>query len=166
MIRILRNWLLLALGVPFVMIGTRLLLDAGQTVLTHRAAASWSIGEALILSVKRFSDADQPLGNQTVIRYRYDAGGQTYEGLYSCIGEECPRPDLYETLQRPHEENRAVAVLVDPRKPERSLLYRHLHTPFLLMKAGLGLFCFFTGGAAVIFGAYLLFGPGRQAQRS
>lgn len=162
MLKSLRKWLLLALGIPFVMIGTRLILDAGQTALTHQAATSWRAGEARILSVERFSGADQAIGSQTVVRYQYTAHGQDYEGSYSCVGEECPRADLYEVLQRLHDANHPVPVLMDPDRPERSLLYRHLHMPLFLMRAGVGLFCFLTGGAAVVFGVYLLCGPGRK----
>ena len=81
---------------------------------------------------------------------------------YSCVGEECPRADLYEVLQRLHDGNHPVDVLVDPDRPERSLLYRHLHMPLFLMRSGVGLFCFLTGGASVVFGVYLLCGPGRK----
>lgn len=162
MLRSLRKWLLLALGIPFVMIGMRLILDAGQTALTHQAATSWQAGEARILSVERFSGADQAIGSQTVVRYQYTANGRDYEGSYSCVGEECPRADLYEVLQRLHDGNHPVDVLVDPDRPERSLLYRHLHMPLFLMRSGVGLFCFLTGGASVVFGVYLLCGPGRK----
>lgn len=162
MFRGLHKWLLLIFGIPFVMLGTRLLLDATETVLTHQSAASWRAGEAQLLSVERFSGADQTLGNQTVIRYLYANANQEHEGVYSCVGEECPQADLYEVLRQTHAENRPVTVLIDPKKPERSLLYRHFHMPLFLMKAGVGLFCFFTGSAAVIFGVYLLFGPGRK----
>jgi hypothetical protein len=162
--RSLHKWMLLIFGIPFVMIGTRLLLDAAETALIHQAAASWSVGEAQLVSVEQFSGADQTLGEQTVARYQYAAAGQKHEGAYSCVGKECPQADLYAVLQRTQAENRTMAVLIDPKKPERSLLYRHFHMPLFLMKVGLGLFCFLTGCAAVIFGTYLLFGR-KEASR-
>lgn len=161
----LRKLLLVVLGIPFVILGTRFLLDAGQTALIHWSAAGWTAGNATLVAVDHYSGSDQALGNQTVIRYRYESGGQSLEGQYSCIGDECPQPDLYLVLGAAQAEGRNVAVLVDPARPERSLLYRHLHLPLFLLKAGAGLFCFFTGSVAVIFGVYLLGGqPSRRKE--
>lgn len=159
MLSSLRKLILVVLGIPFVILGTRFLLDTGQTILTHRSASSWTATNAALLAVDHFSSADQALGNQTVIRYRYESGGQTYEGQYSCIGDECPQADLHLVLQSAQAESRNVAVLVDPDRPQRSLLYRHLYMPLFLLKAGAGLFCFLTGSVAVVFGVYLLRGP-------
>lgn len=160
MLSTLRKLLLLLLGIPFVILGTRFLLDAGQGYLTYRAAESWSPQSGRILAVEHLTDADQALGNQTVASYAYDFGGRTYEGRYSCIGDECPQPDLPATLRAAQSGNRAVAVLVDPDRPERSVLYRQLHLPLFLLKTGAGLFCFATGSVAVTFGVYLLSGQG------
>lgn len=162
MFSILRKLLLLVLGIPFVMLGTRFLLDAGESALTHHFAASWKPHAATIASVEHFSSNDQALGNQTVARYHYEHGGRTYTGEYSCIGEECPQPDLHRSLQTAQDESRPVTILVNPESPEQSLLFRHLHLPLFLLKAGAGLFCFFTGAVAVIFGVYLLHGPGAK----
>ena len=156
----LRKLILLLLGIPFVILGTRFLLDAGQSYLTYRAAEAWTPQSARITAVEHISGPDQALGNQTVARYAYEFGGTAYEGSYSCIGDECPQPDLHVTLRAAQAENRAVAVLVDPDRPGRSLLFRHLHPPLLLLKTGAGLFCFATGSVAVIFGVYLLSGQG------
>jgi len=155
----LRKLLLLVLGVPFVILGTRFLLDAGQSLMTHLAAESWQPHNAEVLSVEEFSSADQAMGNQTVVRYRYDFGGQFHDGQFSCIGGECPA-DLQQTLQDAQKENRPVAALVNPDKPSQSLLYRSLYMPLFLLKAGVGLFCFLTGCLAVVFGVYILAGPG------
>lgn len=154
----LRKLLLVALGIPFVILGTRFLLDVGQTALIHWSAADWTAANATLVAVDHHSGADQALGNQTAVRYRYESGGQSLEGQYSCIGEECPQPDLHLALRAAQAGGRNVAVLVDPANPERSLLYRHLHLPLFLLKAGAGLFCFLTGSVAVIFGVYLLGG--------
>lgn len=158
----LRKLILLVLGIPFVILGTRFLLDAGESFLTFRAAESWSPQNARILAVDHFTSADQALGSQTVVRYAYEFEGQRHEGQFSCIGDECPLPDLHTALRAAQDENRDVAVLVDPGKPSRSVLYRHLHMPLFLLKAGVGLFCFLTGSFAVIFGVYLLSGPGAR----
>lgn len=155
----LRKLLLVVLGIPFVILGTRFLLDAGQSALLYRAAADWTAREAALVSVDHFSSADQALGNQTVVRYSYEFGGQSHEGQYSCIGDECPQPDLHLTLRATQAEGRPVAALVNPQKPAQSVLYRHLHMPLFLLKAGVGLFCFLTGSVAVVFGVYLLRGP-------
>ena len=155
----LRKLILLVLGIPFVILGTRFLLDAGQSLLTHLAAESWRPQNAEVLSVEQFSGADQAMGNQTVVRYRYDFSGQSHEGQFSCIGDECPA-DLHQNLKAAQAENRPVATLVNPDNPPQSLLYRQLYMPLFLLKAGAGLFCFLTGCVAVIFGVYLLNGPG------
>jgi len=156
----LRKMLLLLLGIPFVILGTRFMLDAGESLFIHTASADWRPGNATIVSVDQFTSADQALGSQTVVRYAYDFAGQGHEGQFTCIGDECPQPDLLSTLRAAQNENRAVAVLVDPADPGKSLLYRHLYMPLFLLRAGVGLFCFLTGSAAVIFGVYLLRGPG------
>jgi hypothetical protein len=155
----LRKLILVGLGIPFVILGTRFLLDTGQTVLTHWSASSWTTGNAALLAVDHFSSSDQALGNQTVVRYQYESGGQSFDGQYSCIGDECPQADLHMVLRTVQAENRTVAVLIDPDRPQRSLLYRHLYMPLFLLKAGAGLFCFLTGSVAVVFGVYLLRGP-------
>lgn len=156
----LRKLILLALGIPFVILGTRFLLDAGQSYLTHQAAASWTPLTVEIVSVDQFSSADQALGNQTLVHYRYQFQGQPFEGQFSCIGDECPQTNLHLSLQAAKDENRPVAAFVNPDKPAQSLLYRHLYMPLFLLKAGVGLFCFLTGSVAVIFGVYLLSGAG------
>lgn len=156
----LRKLILLALGIPFVILGTRFLLDAGQSYLTHQAAASWTPLTVEIVSVDQFSSADQALGNQTLVHYRYQFQGQPFEGQFSCIGDECPQTNLHQSLLAAKDENRPVAAFVNPDKPAQSLLYRHLSMPLFLLKAGVGLFCFLTGSVAVIFGVYLLSGAG------
>ncbi len=156
----LRKMILLVLGIPFVILGTRFLLDAGQTALIHQAAESWTPITVELVSVDHFSSADQALGNQTLVNYRYDFGGLSYDGQFSCIGDECPQTSLHLTLKAAQEENRPVAALVNPDKPAQSLLYRNLYMPLFLLKAGVGLFCFLTGCVAVIFGVYLLSGAG------
>ncbi len=156
----LRKLILLILGIPFVILGTRFLLDAGESALTYRSAQSWTARDAALMAVDHFSSADQALGNQTVVRYQYEFDGQNHEGQFSCIGDECPQPDLHLILRAALAENRTVAALVNPKKPGQSVLYRHLHMPLLLLKAGAGLFCFLTGSMAVIFGVYLLRGTG------
>lgn len=155
----LRKLILVVLGIPFVILGTRFLLDAGQSVLLYQAAADWTAREAALVSVDHFSSADQALGNQTVVRYSYEYGGQNHEGQFSCIGDECPQADLHLALRATQAEGRAVAALVNPQKPAQSVLYRHLYMPLFLLKAGVGLFCFLTGSVAVVFGVYLLRGP-------
>lgn len=155
----LRKLILLVLGIPFVILGTRFLLDAGQSLWTHLAAESWRPHNAEVVSVEQFVSADQAMGNQTVVRYRYEFEGQSHDGQFSCIGDECPT-DLRPTLLAAQEKNRPVAALVNPDKPTQSLLYRRLYMPLFLLKAGAGLFCFLTGCVAVIFGVYLLTGPG------
>ena len=160
----LRKLVLLVLGIPFVILGTRFLLDAGQSFLTWRAAASWIPQTARVLGVEHFTGTDQALGNQTVVRYAYESGGQAFEGQFSCIGDECPLPDLHTAMRAAQTENRDVAVLVDPGEPSRSVLFRHLHMPLFLLKAGVGLFCFLTGSVSVIFGVYLLSGQGARRE--
>jgi hypothetical protein len=156
----LRKLILLVLGIPFVILGTRFLLDAGQSYMIHRAAASWTPMTVELVSVEHFSSVDQALGNQTLVHYLYEFEGQPFEGQFSCIGDECPQTDLHLSLQAAKDENRPVAAFVNPGKPEQSLLYRHLYMPLFLLKAGVGLFCFLTGSVAVIFGVYLLSGAG------
>lgn len=160
-----RKVLLLVLGIPFVIIGTRFLLDAGEAWMIDRAAASWTPTPMDVLSVDTFTSADQALGNQTVIRYTYDAGGSRHEGQYSCIGDECPGV-LMQSVHTAHKTGTPVTGLVDPDKPERSLLYRYLHAPLMLLRIGVGIFCFLTGAAAVIFGVYLLSGHTLQGQKA
>ncbi len=155
-----RKLILLILGIPFVILGTRFLLDAGASALTYWSAESWAPKNAALVAVDHFSSVDQALGNQTVVRYQYEINGQKHEGQFSCIGDECPQPDLHLALQAAQAQNRTVAALVNPGKPEESVLYRHLYMPLFLLKAGAGLFCFLTGSVAVIFGVYLLRGPG------
>ena len=158
----LRKLILLVLGIPFVILGTRFLLDAGQSYLTWRAAESWLPQSAKVLDVEHYTGSDQALGNQTVVRYAYEFEGQRHEGQFSCIGEECPLPDLHTAMRAAQDARRDVAVLVDPGRPDRSLLYRNLHMPLFLLKVGVGLFCFLTGSFAVIFGVYLLSGQGAR----
>lgn len=158
----LRKLILLVLGIPFVILGTRFLLDAGQSYLNWRAAESWLPQNARVLDVEHYTGSDQALGNQTVVSYAYEFGGQGFEGQFSCIGDECPLPDLHTAMRAAKAENRDVAVLVDPQNPDRSALYRHLHMPLFLLKVGVGLFCFLTGSFAVIFGVYLLSGQGAR----
>lgn len=152
-----RKILLLVLGIPFVILGTRFLLDAGKSAYVYWSAASWYPRDAGVLGVDLFSSDDQALGNQTVARYRYEFRGSTYDGLFSCIGDECPE-NLHADLKAAQQENRTVTTLVNPGRPDQSVLFRHLHVPLLLLKVGAGLFCFFTGSVAVIFGVYLLRG--------
>ena len=154
----LRKLILLVLGIPFVILGTRFLLDAGQSALIHFAAESWKPITVEVLSVEHFSSADQALGNQTAVRYQYEFEGQALEGQFSCIGDECPQTDLHQSLRAAQDEKRPVAALVNPDNPAQSLLYRHLYMPLFLLKAGVGLFCFLTGSVSVIFGVYLLSG--------
>ena len=156
----LRKLILLILGIPFVIVGTRFLLDAGESALTYQSAKSWTARNAVLVAVDHFSSVDQALGNQTVVRYQYEFDGQNHEGQFSCIGDECPQPDLHLSLRAAQAENRTVAALVNPEKPGQSVLYRHLYMPLFLLKAGAGLFCFLTGTVAVIFGVYLLRGTG------
>ena len=160
----LRKLILVIMGIPFVILGTRLLLDAGESLLTWKAADSWEARSGRITAVEHYSGADQALGNQTVIRYSYEYDGQGHDGVFSCIGDECPAPDLHLTLETVRAEGRDVAVLVDPEKPEKSVLYRHLHMPLFLLKAGAGLFCFLTGSVSVTFGVYLLSGAGARKE--
>ncbi len=63
---------------------------------------------------------------------------------------------MFDTLRAALDANRTVPVLVDPNRPERAVLYRHLHLPYFLLNLGVGLFCLFTGGSAVAFGIYML----------
>ena len=156
----LRKMILLVLGIPFVILGTRFLLDAGQSALVHQAAASWTPITVELVSVDHFSSEDQALGNQTLVDYRYEFDGRAFEGQFSCIGDECPQTNLHLSLRAAQEEKRPVAALVDPDDPAQSLLYRHLYMPLFLLKAGVGLFCFLTGSVSVIFGVYLLSGAG------
>jgi len=156
----LRKMILLVLGIPFVILGTRFLLDAGQSALVHQAAASWTPITVELVSVDHFSSEDQALGNQTLVDYRYEFEGRAFEGQFSCIGDECPQTDLHLSLRAAQEEKRPVAALVDPDDHAHSLLYRNLYMPLFLLKAGVGLFCFLTGSVAVIFGVYLLSGAG------
>lgn len=161
----LRKLILLVLGIPFVILGTRFLLDAGSSYLTHRAADGWTPANAMLTAVEHYSGQDQALGNQTVAHYEYEFDGQTHSGQYSCIGDECPKPELHVELSRTQGENRPVTVLVNPQNHSQSLLFRHLHMPMFLLKIGVGLFCFLTGCAAVIFGVYLLTGQGANKGR-
>jgi hypothetical protein len=158
----LRKCILLVLGIPFVILGTRFLLDSGQSALVHFSSKFWLPITAELTFVENFSSEDQMLGNQTVVRYQYEFAGQSHEGQFSCIGDECPQTGL--TLRAAQAENRPVAVLVNPDAPAQSLLYRHLYLPLFLLKAGVGLFCFLTGSAAVIFGVYILSGPGAKRE--
>ena len=153
-----RKLLLLVLGIPFVMIGTRFLLDAAESAYTYQASADWKTGKATLDSVERFSSGDQAFGNQTLVRYQYEMDGQIFSGQFSCVGDECPQENLYETLRMSKEQNNSVAVLINPKTPQDSLLFRNLALPMLFLKVGVGLFCFLTGSAAVIFGVYLLRG--------
>jgi hypothetical protein len=91
----LRKLILLVLGIPFVILGTRFLLDAGQSYMIHHAAASWTPMTVELVSVEHFSSVDQALGNQTLVHYRYEFKGQPFEGQFSCIGDECPQTDLH-----------------------------------------------------------------------
>lgn len=155
----LRKLLLLFLGIPFVILGTRFLLDAGSTLLTYNSAERWNPVQADLVSVDHYSSADQALGNQTVVRYQYVVGGNSFEGQFSCVGGECPREDLHLILQSALNEKKSLPALINPEQPGQSLLYRHLYMPLILLKSGVGLFCFLTGSVAVIFGVYLLRGP-------
>ena len=161
----LRKLLLLFLGIPFVILGTRFLLDAGSALLTFNSAEQWNQVSTTLVSVDNYSNADQALGNQTVVRYQYVFEGKSFEGQYSCIGDECPRPDLPLVLQSAVNEKKSITALVNPKRPDESLLYRHLYMPLLLLKSGVGLFCFLTGSIAVIFGVYLLRGPGASREK-
>ncbi len=160
----LRKLILVVLGIPFVILGTRFLLDAGESLLTWSAADSWTPRSGQITAVEHYSGADQALGNQTVVRYSYEYDGLRHDGTFSCIGDECPAQDLHLTLEAAREQKRDVAVLVNPDKPERSVLYRHLYMPLFLLKAGAGLFCFLTGSVSVVFGVYLLSGAGARKE--
>jgi hypothetical protein len=161
----LRKMILLVLGIPFVILGTRFLLDAGQSALVHQASGSWTPITVELVSVEHFSSVDQALGNQTLVDYRYEFEGHTFEGQFSCIGDECPQTDLHLSLRAAQEEKRAVAALINPDDPAQSLLYRNLYMPLFLLKAGVGLFCFLTGSVSVIFGVYLLSGAGAARGR-
>lgn len=156
----LRKLVLLVLGVPFVIVGTRFLLDVGETLITYQAAQSWMPHQATLTSVEHFFSQDQVLGNQTIASYQYIVGDEEFGGQFSCIGAECPDAHFFQSLAGAHNEDRQVTILVNPQKPEQSMLYRHLHLPLIFLKTGVGLFCFLTGTAAVIFGVYLLYGPG------
>lgn len=160
----LRKLLLLVLGIPFVMIGTRFLLDAGEALYIDRAAEAWTPQPMTILSRETVTGPDQALGNQTVIRYAYDAGGSRHEEQYSCIGDECP-PALLAALDD-GGANKTVTGLVNPERSSQSLLSRHIHMPLLLFRIGVGLFCLITGSSAVIFGVYLLKGPATAGRKS
>lgn len=165
MSRSFRKLLLVILGIPFVIVGTRFLLDAGQTWLTDRAASSWTPVPMHLVSVDTYTSADQALGNQTVIRYSYTVEGRSYDGQYSCIGDECPQA-LMNSVITARDSGRTVTGLIDPASPDRSLLYRYLHMPLMLLRIGAGIFCFATGSAAVIFGVYLLSGQNVRGGRA
>lgn len=109
-----RKLLLLVLGIPFVMIGTRFLLDAAESAYTYQASADWKTGKATLDSVERFSSGDQAFGNQTLVRYQYEMDGQIFSGQFSC--DECPQENLYETLRMSKEQNNSVAVLIIRRR--------------------------------------------------
>lgn len=156
----LRKLILLILGIPFVILGSRFLLDIGETLITHQAAASWTPQQATLIAIEYFSNQDQALGDQIIAKYEYEVDQKSFQGQFSCIGKECPESNLQHKLTATQNENQPVTILVNPNKPEQSLLYRHLHMPLILLKTGVGLFCFLTGTAAVIFGVYLLYGPG------
>ncbi|MDY0275126.1 MAG: DUF3592 domain-containing protein [Desulfomicrobium sp.] len=156
----LRKLVLLVLGIPFVIVGSRFLLDVGESLITHQAAQSWTPHQAVLTSVELFSSQDQAMGNQTVVDYQYFIGADEFHGQFSCVGAECPESGLYQHLAVAKEEGRSVTILVNPKIPKESLLYRHVHLPLIFLKIGVGLFCFVTGAAAVIFGVYLLHGPG------
>jgi hypothetical protein len=158
----LRKLVLVVLGIPFVILGTRLLLDAGGSLLTWNMTDSWTPHSGRVTSVEHYSGDDQALGNQTVVHYSYEYGGVRHEGTYSCVGDECPAPDLRQSMEAAREAERDVAVLVDPDQPARSVLYRNLYMPLFLLRAGAGLFCFLTGSVSVIFGVYLLSGAGAR----
>lgn len=130
-------------------------------MITHYSAQAWSTQEATLVKVQEFADPDQALGSQIVVEYQYAYGQDNFPGQFSCVGQECPQTNLYHSLSTAQANNQTIPVLVNPQKPQQSLLYRHLHLPLLLLKIGVGLFCFITGCAAVIFGVYVLYGPGR-----
>jgi hypothetical protein len=152
----LRKLLLLVLGLPFVFLGARFLMDSADTALTHWSSASWTQTTATLISVERTSDPDQAWGNQTSVRYDYGVNGQSHEGAAICAAMQCPDPDVFETLRAALDANRTVPVLVDPRNPDRAILYRHLHLPYFLLNLSVGLFCLFTGGSAAAFGIHML----------
>ncbi len=152
----LRKLLLLILGLPFVLLGARFLVDSASTALTHWSSASWTRVEGSLVSVERVTNQDQAWGNQTVVLYRYDMDGQTHEGTAICAARECPDPVVFDTLRAALDANRTVPVLVDPNRPERAVLYRHLHPPYFLLNLSVGLFCLFTGGSAAAFGIHML----------
>ena len=152
----LRKLLLLILGLPFVLLGARFLVDSASTALTHWSSASWTQVEGSLVSVERVTDQDQAWGNQTLVLYHYDLDGRSHEGTAICATRECPDPGVFDTLRAALDANRTVPVLVDPDRPERAVLYRHLHLPYFLLNLSVGLFCLFTGGSAAAFGIHML----------
>lgn len=151
-----RKLLLLVLGLPFVILGARFLVDSADTALVYWSSGSWTRVEGTLVSVDRVTDPDQAWGNQTSVRYRYDVDGQTREGTAICAARECPDPEIFDTLRAALDANQAVPVLVNTNRPDRAMLYRHLHPPYFLLNLSVGLFCLFTGGSAVAFGIHML----------
>lgn len=152
----LRKLLLLVLGLPFVLLGSRFLIDTANTALIHWSSTSWTQTTATLISVDRLGDPDQAWGNQTSVRYRYDLNGQSFENSAICAANACPDPEMFEILRAVLDSNRTMPVLVDPSRPDRAMLYRHLHLPYFLLNLSVGLFCLFTGGSAVAFGIHML----------
>lgn len=151
-----RKLLLLVLGLPFVLLGGRFLIDSADTALTHWSSATWQQVQGTLVAVDRVSGPDQAWGNQTSVRYRYEVEGQAHEGTAICTARECPDQTVFEPLRAAFEANRTVAVLVDPDRADRAILYRHPHLPYFLLNLSVGLFCLFTGGSATAFGIHML----------
>lgn len=150
----LRKVLLVLLGAPFLLLGGKLVLDASQTTLTYWSAASWETVEGRLTQVERIHDPDW--GDRMDIRYTYAYGGQTRESSTICPSPDCPEPEIFNVLNATLADARPLPVLVNPRRPDQALLFRHLHLPFLLLRFSSGLFCLFTGGSATAFGLLML----------
>lgn len=107
------------------------------------ASLWWERGEAQIISVEIKSKySESSVLYRTTGEYRYEWAGQTYTSSqlffgpgYDNVGRYHQR--IYQELNRSKARNSPVTVWINPRHPDRAVLYRGIRLEMLGIKLGL-----------------------------
>jgi hypothetical protein len=140
-----RGWggfvLLGLFALPFLGVGLASLGKAAGLWTRHASSARFRSVPAELLDVELVSHSGRSTSHEVVGRYRYvfppGASGTTYESSDLDVGIG-PSGDAYHVarhaeLRAALDARRPVTALVDPRRPERAILFRSIEAPMLTL---------------------------------
>ena len=124
---------LLVFSLPFAAVGVFMLNKSVINILEWRAAKSWVETPATIIDLELASSTDSE-GSTTyeaLARYRYNAGGQDFEGARVALYEGADNIGDFHQLVfdelRPYwQSGDTYRCFVDPKDPTRALLNREM----------------------------------------